>query len=96
MNPNDPNPASAVSKFYRQISDTLRAVQMGQIPEDRYDAEVNGILQQQLPNWDANIYPYIIAPPDVDTIMNMVDQGRAALDAWIVDGRPTITSPYWK
>lgn len=95
MSPSD-NPASAVSKFYREISDTLRAVQLGQIPEDKYDDEVNGILQQQLPNWDAEVYPYIIAPPDVDQIMRMVEDGRAALDAWIAAGRPQITSPYWK
>ena len=85
-----------VQRFYREISDTLRAVQLGQIPEDRYDAEVEGILKQQLPNWDAAIYPFIIAPPDVDAIMGMVTDGRAALDAWIAADRPAITSPYWK
>lgn len=89
-------PASAVSKFYREISDTLRAVQLGQIPEDQYDSEVNGILQQQAPNWDASVYPYIIAPPELEQIMSMVDQGRAALDAWIAAGRPQVTSPYWQ
>lgn len=87
---------TVVQRFYREISDTLRAVQLKQIPEDKYDDEVAGILKNQLPNWDATIYPYIIAPPDVEAIMTMVDQGRLALDAWIEAGRPTITSPYWK
>ena len=85
-----------VQRFYREISDTLRAVQLGQIPEDRYDAEVEGILKQQLPNWDAAIYPFIIAPPDVAAIMTMRDEGRGALTSWIEAGRPVITSPYWK
>lgn len=84
-----------VNRFHREISDTLRSVQMGQIPEDRYDEEVNGILQKQMPQWDAAVYPFVIPSPDMEAIMEMVDAGRAALDTWIAAGRPAITTPYW-
>lgn len=90
------DPQGPVMRFHREISDTLRAVQLGQIPEAQYDAEVDGILKKQLPQWDAKVFPFVIPSPDLDAIMGMVKAGRTALDNWIDAGRPAVTTPYWK